>query len=484
MSRDADRRRDAGSSSLTARADAAGSCPAGCAGRRPCGPRLLRVISDVQGRFITGGETSELFDSLLADLLDSPRARRVHQRGPVRGGWHRSSRRDLTDATWNEESRQRFRSLSFFQSRHQYPHRSSRTIPHDLRTSRSSPGRPGLRAFLGLPLAHDAVGVAGIVNRPGGYDQELVDHLQPFLTTCANLIEAHRAEQRRRDAEQARLESEARMRAIVDTALDGILTIDEQGMIDRVNPAIERMFDRRACDLVQTHISALIPALALEGGRPGETASAERTQASVLGPTRDLVVVRPDGTSLPLEIVFSEMSLEGRRMFTGILRDISERQKVDRLKSEFVSTVSHELRTPLTSIRGSLGLLAGGWRASCRSRRGDDIAIALQNGERLGRLIDDILDMEKIASGRLEFRLRHIELMDIVRRSLDANQVTPPHTRSHSRSPGEMPSAIVRRRGSGDAGAGQPDLERDEVFSRRRDRDRHRSTAGGAGGSR
>src|SRR4029077_18186258 len=97
--------------------------------------------------------------------------------------------------------------------------------------------------------------------------QALADYLQPFLQTCANLIEAHRAEQRRRDSEHARLESEARMRAIVDTALDGILTIDEQGMIDRVNPAIERMFDRPACDLLQTHVTALIPTLAPEGVR-------------------------------------------------------------------------------------------------------------------------------------------------------------------------------------------------------------------------
>src|SRR5262249_24110025 len=153
-----------------------------------------------------------------------------------------------------------------------------------------------------------------------------------------------------------------------------------------------------------------------------DAASVAATVAAVLGPTRDVVVLRADGSTLPLEIVFSEMSLEGRRMFTGILRDISERQKVDRLKSEFVSTVSHELRTPLTSIRGSLGLLQGGMAGALTDQARAMIVIALQNAERLGRLIDDILDMEKIASGRLEFRLRHIELMDVVRRSLEANQ--------------------------------------------------------------
>jgi signal transduction histidine kinase len=71
------------------------------------------------------------------------------------------------------------------------------------------------------------------------------------------------------------------------------------------------------------------------------------------GTGREVTGRRRDGTTFPIEAVFSEMSIAGRQMYTGVLRDVSERKRVDRLKSEFITTVNHELRTPLTSIRGA-----------------------------------------------------------------------------------------------------------------------------------
>lgn len=95
-------------------------------------------------------------------------------------------------------------------------------------------------------------------------------------------------------------------------------------------------------------------------------------------------------------------------------RDISERKRVERLKSEFVSTVSHELRTPLTSIAGSLGLLAGGAAGPLGERARHLIQIAHSNSLRLVRLINDILDIEKIQAGRMTFELRSVSVVDLV----------------------------------------------------------------------
>jgi len=234
---------------------------------------LLSVISGVQSRFIAGSDTSELFDCLLADLLrlTSSEYGFISEVLFEVDGTPYLETRDLTDMTWTEETRQRFRSLYRFFNRvvaSRVP-LISNDPARDLRTSRSSPGRPGLRAFLGLPLVRGGIllGVAGIVNRSGGYDEALVTFLEPFLATCANLIDAHRADENRRELEQARHDSEARIRAIVETALDGILTLDEHGVIDHVNPAVERMFDRPAAALVRTHISDLIPAFSPSSAR-------------------------------------------------------------------------------------------------------------------------------------------------------------------------------------------------------------------------
>ncbi len=100
--------------------------------------------------------------------------------------------------------------------------------------------------------------------------------------------------------------------------------------------------------------------------------------------------------------------------YRGVGRDTTERKKVDRLKSEFVATVSHELRTPLTSIRGSLGLLHSESFGPLTEGGKDLIEIALNNSERLINLVNDILDVEKLQSGELEFDFQTLDLSELV----------------------------------------------------------------------
>lgn len=106
----------------------------------------------------------------------------------------------------------------------------------------------------------------------------------------------------------------------------------------------------------------------------------------------------------------------------GILSDITERKVVEKLKSEFVSTVSHELRTPLTSIRGSLGLMAGGAAGALPEQAAALVDIASRNAERLLTLINDLLDMEKIQSGKLDFHWERRNVTDLVRQALEAHR--------------------------------------------------------------
>jgi CheY-like chemotaxis protein len=98
------------------------------------------------------------------------------------------------------------------------------------------------------------------------------------------------------------------------------------------------------------------------------------------------------------------MLIEGNRLFSAVMRDISVRREVERMKAEFVSTISHELRTPLTSIAGSLTLISGGAAGEVSPKVARLVGIARQNSERLIRLINDILDLEKAEAGKLEFQ--------------------------------------------------------------------------------
>lgn len=98
----------------------------------------------------------------------------------------------------------------------------------------------------------------------------------------------------------------------------------------------------------------------------------------------------------------------------GTIQDISERKKLDRMKDEFISTVSHELRTPLTSIQGSLGLLMAKAGADVDEKSQKLLKLAYDNCQRLSRLVNDILDIEKIAAGKMEYRLETVEICRLV----------------------------------------------------------------------
>jgi signal transduction histidine kinase len=100
-----------------------------------------------------------------------------------------------------------------------------------------------------------------------------------------------------------------------------------------------------------------------------------------------------------------------------VVRDISDRYKVDRLKDEFISIVSHELRTPLTAIRGGLGILAAGVLQDRPQKTQQMLHMALNNTERLIRLVNDILDLERLASGRVELRLEPCQIDDLIDQS-------------------------------------------------------------------
>lgn len=107
--------------------------------------------------------------------------------------------------------------------------------------------------------------------------------------------------------------------------------------------------------------------------------------------------------------------------YQGFFHDITARKKIEGLKNEFVSIVSHELRTPLTSIRGSLGLITGGVTGALNPKTQSLLDIAYNNCERLVRLIDDILNIEKIESGNMEFKMRPQPLHLLLTQAIDAN---------------------------------------------------------------
>lgn len=115
------------------------------------------------------------------------------------------------------------------------------------------------------------------------------------------------------------------------------------------------------------------------------------------------------------------MVASGPDEVVSIIRDITERKAIERMKSEFVSVVSHELRTPLTAIRGALGLVVGGVVGEVAAPARQMLEIAVSNSDRLVRLINDILDVEKIESGGVAFAMQPLALQPLIVQAVAAN---------------------------------------------------------------
>ena len=226
----------------------------------------------------------------------------------------------------------------------------------------------------------------------------------------------------RKQAEAALLANETRFRDFAESASDRFWETDEQHRFTFVSDqSDENLVPRRSEILGMTRWAAagVIPD-AQEHWR-NHLADLDSRR-----PFRDFVFLhrRPDGNARHFSVsgipIFDgDGSFKGYR---GSATDITNRIEVENMKSEFVSTVSHELRTPLTSIHGSLGLVTGGAVGEVPAQARDLIEIAGKNCERLIALVNDILDMEKIESGRMEYKFDLVDLDILVEQAIRANQ--------------------------------------------------------------
>lgn len=282
------------------------------------------------------------------------------------------------------------------------------TTPHAQLDSRTAHTSDALR---GAPLDGEAVKLDGSVLRVQGRPIPNGN----YIVTYTDVTDLKVSELAYRD--QA-----TRLSAILDNVVDAIITINESGSIESWSNGAERLFGYKSEEVLRRNVRMLMPephSSAHDGYLRRYMQTGERR---IIGTRREVEALHKDGRRLPVDLGISEMRIGSRRMFIGIVRDISERLEVERLKSGFVSTVSHELRTPLTSISGSLGLLAGGVAGEMPPKAARLIDIAKLNSERLVRLINDILDLEKAESGRLEFHLETQYVKAIVQQVIDLNR--------------------------------------------------------------
>lgn len=210
---------------------------------------------------------------------------------------------------------------------------------------------------------------------------------------------------------------QAQLAAIVEGSGDAIVGIDVDGIIVSWNPAAEALYGYTSNEAIGRPVRLVVPR---EMRSEMDELFSRLLNGEPVGHF-ETVLQSKFGKLLEVDLTMSPIrNAQGQVVgISTIARDISVRKEADRRIGEFYSTVSHELRTPLTSIRASLGLLEGGVAGEIDEEALQLVEIARSESDRLIRLINDILDLRKIESGKLELKLRTVQLTDLINSVLE-----------------------------------------------------------------
>jgi PAS domain S-box-containing protein len=213
---------------------------------------------------------------------------------------------------------------------------------------------------------------------------------------------------------------EEKFRLAVEASPSGMFMTDAGGAIIMANAETEKLFGYDREELLGQPIEMLLPHRLRDLHRAHRETFSVAPAVRLLA-SRDLLGQRKDGTEFPIEVGLNPIQTQDGLVILSVVVDVTERKRIDRLKSEFVATVSHELRTPLTSIVGSLRLLEGGAIGQLPEPVKRLIGIAHDNSQRLTRLVDDILDIQKLEAGKVSFNLERTDVKALVMQAIEAN---------------------------------------------------------------
>ncbi|MDO8826298.1 ABC transporter substrate-binding protein [Methylophaga sp.] len=223
--------------------------------------------------------------------------------------------------------------------------------------------------------------------------------------------------------DKAKRESE-RLQTLLNHTMEGVITIDETGIIQNFNVASVRLFGYQPEEIIGQNITRLMPAQHRQHHEAGMSRFLSTEQSKIIGQPIQLEALHKSGQIIPIELTLSAFKWEGHYFFTGIARDISlqkaehlaliaakeEAEKANQAKSEFLSAMSHELRTPLNAVLGFAHLLQSDKMAPLNETQQDSLKLIIQSGEHLLKLINDVLELAKIETGTVEVSIEPVDV--------------------------------------------------------------------------
>lgn len=241
----------------------------------------------------------------------------------------------------------------------------------------------------------------------------------------ADFTEQAMVEAKQKQLEQEVLESyhaleasEQRLRRLMNSSLIGMIQGNATGVLIEANDVLVQMLGIQRSAIERSEVNWFELSNPPELTRQINAIRSLDTNESI--PPFETHLLDLDGKPIPIMFGVSKLA-DSENEWVGFVLDLREQKRIDHLKSEFISIVSHELRTPLTSIRGSMGLLESGVVGELPAKALQLVQIAHKNSQRLTALVNDILDMEKLATGQMVLNMRELDLCHLLQQSVDAN---------------------------------------------------------------
>jgi PAS domain S-box-containing protein len=301
---------------------------------------------------------------------------------------------------------------------------------------RSAPWRARARQFAirssaAYPIRRSGrvVGALNLYFRESGaFDDMLTDLVQQMVSDLCFALEHIDRETARAVAVRSMRDRELQLSGIVDTALDAIVTVNAQLEIVLFNRAAARMFGIAAEDVLGRGVERFIPLVHRDAHQVYMALyAAVGASSRNMGRARELVAVRANGESFPIEASISRTGEGDRLLMTVMARDVTQlraaekaeiartaAEAANRAKTEFLSRISHELRTPLNAVLGFAQLMRADATDPLSAHHREQMDLVVHAGEHLSNLIDEMLDVSRIESGRMAIDLRDFELCDLL----------------------------------------------------------------------
>ena len=378
---------------------------------------LLNSLSLIQSRFIEDANPKALFGDILDSflLLTSSKYGFIGEvlYAPDRSPYLKTHA--ITNIAWDKQTRAFYDEFSatgmeFHNLKTLFGEVLSTGKPviandplTDPRRGGLPPNHPPLSSFMGMPFYRGGklVGVVGIADRPGGYNDRLIGYMQPFLDTCANIVESHRNELRRKEAE----DEKDRLLKGIAASTEGISFTDEHQRYIYMNEAHAALFGYTPEELIGKTWRDLTP--------PEHLAQTEAAMSDTLLNRKvgelsgEGFGLTKDGARVPLEFKVTAFWDEAGDDYQGhvcIARDITDRKKLERQREDFFAMVTHDLKSPLTAIMGYTEILLSGPSGSMEDDSREMVSHIRQSSLKVFRIVEDFLTISRLESGSVNMK--------------------------------------------------------------------------------